>query len=101
MILSNALRIVARRAPSSAAFSTATSRMSQRGFAIAATQQIQSRVQYRYNGEHASGSGSSLRVGGLLAAAAAAAAGASAMAMNDRADCCGIAGVVGASGDAR
>lgn len=100
MILSNALRIVARRAPSSAAFSTATSRMSQRGFAIAATQQIQSRVQYRYNGEHASGSGSSLRVGGLLAAAAAA-AGASAMAMNDRAECCGIAGVVGASGDAR
>lgn len=41
-------------------------------------------------------------MGGLLAAAAAAAASA-AIAVNnkDRADCCGIAGVVGGSGDAR
>lgn len=45
----------------------------------------------------------STRVNGLLAAAAAAAAvGTSALVgNNDKADCCGIAGVVGASGDAR
>lgn len=88
MNLSRALSTVARRAPSAAS----AAKVSQRGFAVAATQQIQN--------NHSENVASS-RVGGLLAAAAAA-AGASAIMSNDtKADCCGIAGVVGASGDAR
>lgn len=88
MNLSRALSTVARRAPSA----TSAAKVSQRGFAVAATQQIQN--------NHSENVASS-RVGGLLAAAAAA-AGASAIMSNDtKADCCGIAGVVGASGDAR
>mmetsp|Transcript_7120 Transcript_7120/g.14284 ORF Transcript_7120/g.14284 Transcript_7120/m.14284 type:complete len:717 (+) Transcript_7120:170-2320(+) len=102
MLLSNALRIVAnnaRRAPTNAAFFAATSKVSQRGFAFAAVQQIQNHTQQRYSRKDANAASS--HMGGILAAAAAA-AGASAIALNnDRADCCGIAGVVGANGDAR
>jgi len=94
MNLSRALSTIARRAPPSA-YSVAAARtvssQSRRGFAVAATQQFQQQHQNE---------SSNARVGSLLAAAAAA-AGASAMMSNDRADCCGIAGVVGATGDAR
>eukprot|EP00579_Thalassiosira_antarctica_P005713 CAMPEP_0201882656 /NCGR_PEP_ID=MMETSP0902-20130614/14330_1 /ASSEMBLY_ACC=CAM_ASM_000551 /TAXON_ID=420261 /ORGANISM="Thalassiosira antarctica, Strain CCMP982" /LENGTH=702 /DNA_ID=CAMNT_0048411235 /DNA_START=93 /DNA_END=2201 /DNA_ORIENTATION=- len=88
MNISRVLSTAARRAPASSAYIAA--KMSRRGFAVAASQQIQ------HQGENANSS----RVGGLLAAAAAA-AGASAILANDRADCCGIAGVVGGTGDAR
>jgi len=83
MNISRAISTAARRAP------TVTTSVSQRGFAVAATQQIQ-------NTENGSNSRA-------LLAAAAAAAGASAIVANDtnKADCCGIAGVVGGSGDAR
>jgi len=83
MNISRAISTAARRAP------TVTTSVSQRGFAVAATQQIQ-------NTENATSSNSR-----ALLAAAAAAAGASAIVANDKADCCGIAGVVGGSGDAR
>lgn len=101
MNVSRVLSTAARLAPASG---TAVSNMSRRGFAVAAaatsTQQLQNGV-HQQGGDGAAGS--SGRQGGLLAAAAVAAAGASAIAANDRtaADCCGIAGVVGGTGDAR
>jgi hypothetical protein len=98
MIMSTAARVLttaSRRAPSS--FIVA-SRISQRGLAIASTHQIQSTAAYRYQREHSNTRGGSL----FAAATAAAAAGATMMASRDRtADCCGIAGVVGNTGDAR
>jgi len=96
--MSTAARVLttaSRRAPSS--FIVA-SRISQRGLAIASTHQIQSTAAYRYQREHSNTRGGSL----FAAATAAAAAGATMMASRDRtADCCGIAGVVGNTGDAR
>ena len=80
------LSTAAKRAPSA----IAASKISQRGFAIAATQQA---------AQQQSQSDSHHRVGGLLAAAAAASA--FAASNNETADCCGIAGVVGGSADAR
>ena len=82
------LSTAAKRAPSA----IAASKVSQRGFAIAATQQAaQSQQQSQSDSHH--------RVGGILAAAAAASA--FAASNQEKADCCGIAGVVGGSGDAR
>jgi hypothetical protein len=86
MNVSRVLSTAAKRAPSA----IVTSKISQRGFAVAATQQAQYQQQ--------SQSDSHLLVGGVLAAAAAASALA---ASNEKADCCGIAGVVGGSPDAR
>lgn len=83
------LSTAAKRAPSA----IAASKVSQRGFAIAATQQA------AQNQQQQSQSDSHHRVGGLLAAAAAASA--FAASNQEKADCCGIAGVVGGSGDAR
>lgn len=53
--------------------------------------------------DYGNASSSQIRVGGMLAAAAAAATAAMASEnmMDEKADCCGIAGVVGGSGDAR
>ena len=79
MNLSRAFQIATRRAPALTSCSTTASR----GFAASAAQQTQD----------------SNNLGSLLAAAAVA-AGATAYA-NEKADCCGIAGVVGGSGDAR
>ena len=82
------LSTAAKRAPSA----IAASKVSQRGFAVAATQQgAQSQQQSQSDSHH--------RVGGLLAAAAAASA--FAASNQENADCCGLAGVVGGSGDAR
>ena len=87
MNVSRVLSTAAKRAPT-----TAASKISQRGFAVAATQQAQS-----HSNSQQTTSDSRL-VGGVFAAAAAA----SALAANtEKADCCGIAGVVGGSGDAR
>ena len=80
MNLSRAFQIAARRAPALTSCSTTTA---SRGFAVSAAQQTQD----------------SNSMGSLLAAAAVA-AGATAYA-NEKADCCGIAGVVGRTGDAR
>eukprot|EP00580_Thalassiosira_gravida_P016227 CAMPEP_0201659694 /NCGR_PEP_ID=MMETSP0494-20130426/2469_1 /ASSEMBLY_ACC=CAM_ASM_000839 /TAXON_ID=420259 /ORGANISM="Thalassiosira gravida, Strain GMp14c1" /LENGTH=707 /DNA_ID=CAMNT_0048137295 /DNA_START=389 /DNA_END=2512 /DNA_ORIENTATION=+ len=92
MNISRVFSTAVRHAPTTSSASiAAANRISQRGFAVAATQQTQRRSEENVN---------SGRVGALLAAAAAA-AGASATAANDRADCCGIAGVVGGTGDAR
>jgi len=92
MNISRVFSTAVRHAPTTSSASIAVAnRICQRGFAVAATQQIQRRSEENV---------SSGRVGALLAAAAAA-AGASAIAANDRADCCGIAGVVGGTGDAR
>jgi len=98
MNISRVLSTAARRAPIAAANSA---KMSQRGFAIAASQQLQQTS--HFNNYQSNSNVNSTRVNGLLAAAAAAAAvGTSALVgNNDKADCCGIAGVVGASGDAR
>ena len=82
------LSTAAKRAPSA----IAASKISQRGFAIAATQQAAQQQQQSQSDSHH-------RVGGLLAAAAAASA--FAASNNETADCCGIAGVVGGSADAR
>ena len=82
------LSTAAKRAPSA----IAASKVSQRGFAIAATQQAAQNQQQSQTDSHH-------RVGGLLAAAAAASA--FAASNQEKADCCGIAGVVGGSGDAR
>lgn len=82
------LSTAAKRAPSA----IAASKVSQRGFAIAATQQAAQNQQQSQSDSHH-------RVGGLLAAAAAASA--FAASNQEKADCCGIAGVVGGSGDAR
>ena len=69
-------------------------KLSQRGFAVSASQQIVNQQQNIND--------SSSRMHGMLAAAAAA-AGVTMMGNDNRqtADCCGIAGVVGAKGDAR
>jgi len=88
MNISSVLSSAARRAPTSGA--SIAAKMSQRGLAVAASQQVQCQAE----------NANSARMGGLLALAAAA-AGASAAVANDRADCCGIAGVVGGTGDAR
>ena len=89
MTISRVLSIAARRAP--VARSSVVANVSHRGFAVAACQQL-----HNARGESAK----SPRVGALLAAASAA-MGASAVLGNDHTDCCGIAGVVGGSGDAR
>ena len=83
------MSIAARRAP--VARSSIVANVSHLGFAVAACQQL-----HNPGNESATSS----RVGGLFAAAAAA-MGASVVLGNDSADCCGIAGVVGGSGDAR
>ena len=72
-----------------------STKLSQRGFAVSASQQIVNQKQNNTND-------SSSRMQGMLAAAAAA-AGVTMMRNENRqtADCCGIAGVVGAKGDAR
>lgn len=89
MLLSNATRqlltITTRRT---------VSKVSHRGFAVAATQQIHSKFQGSENLQK----GSKL---GWLAATAAAAGAAVAVEDRNKTDCCGIAGVVGAKGDAR
>ena len=89
MTISRVFSIAARRAP--IARSSVVANVAHRGFAVAACQQL-----HNSRGESAT----SPRVGALLAAASAA-MGASAVLGNDHADCCGIAGVVGGSGDAR
>jgi hypothetical protein len=89
MTISRVLSIAARRAP--VARSSVVANVAHRGFAVAACQQL-----HNSRGESAT----SPRVGALLAAASAA-MGASAVLGNDHAECCGIAGVVGGSGDAR
>lgn len=91
MNVSRVLSTAAKRAPTTAA--VAASKISQRGFAVAATQQAQS-----HSNNQQTTSDSRL-VGGVFAAAAAASALAASNA--EKADCCGIAGVVGGSGDAR
>lgn len=87
MNVSRVLSTAAKRAP------TTASKISQRGFAVAATQQAQS-----HSNNQQTTSDSRL-VGGVFAAAAAASA--LAASNTEKADCCGIAGVVGGSGDAR
>ena len=86
MNVSRVLSTAAKRAP------TTASKISQRGFAVAATQQAQS-----HSNNHQTSD--SRLVGGVFAAAAAASA--LAASNTEKADCCGIAGVVGGSGDAR
>ena len=98
MNISRVLSTAARQASIRSAASRSVSKKlsPQRGFAVAASQQLQ-------NNQGAENANNSRVQHGLLAAAAAA-AGMTAMANgeNDRtAECCGIAGVVGASGDAR
>ena len=88
MNVSRVLSTAAKRAPTA----IAASKISQRGFAIAATQQAAQNQQQSQSDSHH-------RLGGLLAAAAAASA--LAASNNEIADCCGIAGVVGGSADAR
>jgi len=90
MNVSRVLSTAAKRAPTA----IAASKISQRGFAIAATQQA---AQNQH--QQSQSSDSHHRVGGLLAAAAAASA--LAASNNEVTDCCGIAGVVGGSADAR
>ena len=94
MNISRILSTSARRASTITAGSS-TTKLSQRGFAIAATQQFNN--QQQQSAEYVNNSRA------LLAAAAGAAAGMTAMLGNDHqtADCCGIAGVVGSQGDAR
>jgi hypothetical protein len=89
MNISRVLSIPARRAP--VAKSSVVANLSHRGFAVAACQQLNNARNESATSPH---------VGALLAAAAAA-MGASAVLGKDRAECCGIAGVVGGSGDAR
>lgn len=90
MLLINATRIL-----TSTARRSAITKLSQRGLAVAASTQIQSASSPRYsNTNHAT-----MNLGWIAAAAAAMAG--TAVAMDEKADCCGIAGVVGAKGDAR
>jgi hypothetical protein len=91
MLLTNANRLLF-----TAARRSVVTKLSQRGFAVAATTQIQSASRV----ENLDNAGSQANLGWL--AAAAAMAGATAVSLEDqKADCCGIAGVVGAKGDAR
>jgi hypothetical protein len=89
MLLTNATRLLTTTARRSA-----ITKLSQRGLAVAASTQIQSASSPRYsNTNHAT-----MNLGWIAAAAAMAG---TAVAMDEKADCCGIAGVVGAKGDAR
>jgi hypothetical protein len=90
MNVSRVISIAARRAP--VARSSVVANVSRRGFAVAAYQLL-------HNPPNESVKSS--RVGALLAAAAAATGASFVLGSEDRADCCGIAGVVGGSGDAR
>jgi hypothetical protein len=90
MNVSRVISIAARRAP--VARSSVVADASLRGFAVAAYQLLRNPPDERVN---------SSRVGVLLAAAAAATSASFVFGSEDRADCCGIAGVVGGSGDAR
>ncbi len=87
MNISRVLSIAARRAP----VARCVANVSHRGFAVASCQQL-------HNARNESAT--SPRVGALLASAVAS-MGVSVVLGNDRSDCCGIAGVVGGSGDAR
>lgn len=93
MLITRVASAAARRTPSNV---NAVSKLSQRGFAVAASSQ---QFHDQRGGEHA---GSSTAHVGKLIVAAAAAAGLCPTILGDKsADCCGIAGVVGGSGDAR
>ena len=92
MNVSRVLSTAAKRAPNA----IAASKISQRGFAVAATQRAQNQQRQQQSDAH------NQRVGGLFAAAAAAASAlAASNQQNEKVDCCGIAGVVGGSNDAR
>ena len=91
MNVSRVLSTAAKRAPNA----IAASKISQRGFAVAATQRAQNQQRQQQSDAH------NQRVGGLFAAAAAASALAASNQQNEKVDCCGIAGVVGGSNDAR
>jgi len=94
MNISRVISTIARRSTSLAIVKSGSTKLSQRGFAVSASQQIVNQQQNIND--------SSSRMHGVLAAAAAA-AGVTIMGNENRktADCCGIAGVVGAKGDAR
>ena len=94
MNISRVISTVARRSTSLAVLKSGSVKLSQRGFAVSASQQIVNQQQNIND--------SSFRMHSVLAAAAAA-AGVTMMGNDNRqtADCCGIAGVVGATGDAR
>lgn len=94
MNISHVLSTIARRSTSLAIVKSGSVKLSQRGFAVSASQQIVNQQQNIND--------SSFRMQGMLAAAAVA-AGVTMMGNDNRqtADCCGIAGVVGATGDAR
>jgi hypothetical protein len=88
MLLTTASRLL-----TTTARRTTVTKLSQRGFAIAASSQIQS--------ASTAARGEQLNSTSNLAWMAAALAMGSAVAFDQKADCCGIAGVVGAKGDAR
>ena len=94
MNISHVLSTIARRSTSLHVLKSGSVKLSQRGFAVSASQQIVNQQQNIND--------SSFRMQGMLAAAAVA-AGVTMMGNENRqtADCCGIAGVVGAKGDAR
>jgi len=94
MNISHVLSTIARRSTSLHVLKSSSVKLSQRGFAVSASQHIINQQQNIND--------SSSRMHGVLAAAAAA-AGVTMMGNENRqtADCCGIAGVVGAKGDAR
>ena len=94
MNTSRVISTIARRSTSLHVLKSGSVKLSQRGFAVSASQQIVNQQQNIND--------SSFRMQGMLAAAAVA-AGVTMMGNENRqtADCCGIAGVVGAKGDAR
>ena len=89
-------RILSRSTSLAVSVKSGSTKLSQRGFTVSASQQIVN------NNQQQNVNDSSSRMHGVLAAAAAA-AGVTMMGNENRrtADCCGIAGVVGANGDAR
>lgn len=92
-VMSTASRRVATVSVVGRSSSVVVANISQRGFVVATATQL-----LRNPEEDVAGSS---RLGGLIATAAAAMGASIALANNERADCCGIAGVVGGSGDAR
>jgi hypothetical protein len=91
MLIARAVSTAARRSTTS---SNVVSNLSQRGFAVAASSQ-------QFHDQRAEPHFASAHVGKLLFAAAAAAGLCPSIVGGKSADCCGIAGVVGGSGDAR
>ena len=91
----NISRVLSKSTSLAVSVKRGSTKLSQRGFTVSASQQIVN------NNQQQNINDSSSRMHGVLAAAAAAAGVTMMGNENRRADCCGIAGVVGANGDAR